>query len=260
MSTVNIEVQLGLQGKTVLLTGGLGSLGRAQAEAFLKAGANLLLLDIPEHPQIEAVLAHLATLKAPGTVRYLGQDLGNLESSRQCIDELIAQAGCIHVLVNNAALVVNRPFESFSIAEYEEQMRVNCGSAFVLAQAVAPRMKSAGTGAIINFCSVTLSGHWSGYVPYVASKGAMLGLTKSLARELGPHGIRVNAISPGPVVSEAETRVFGDRAAQYEAWVLERQCLPSRIQPADIAASVLFLCSDGARMITGHNLEVNGGW
>ncbi len=246
--------------KNVLLTGGLGSLGRAQAEAFVAAGARLLLLDVPGHPQIDAVLTQLRERGGPGTVRYIGQDLADLAAAKERIEKLAAQVGRIDVLVNNAALIVNRPFESFSVAEYEEQMRVNCGSAFVLAQAVAPGMKAAGTGAIINFCSVTLSGHWSGYVPYVASKAAMLGLTKSLARELGPHGVRVNAISPGSVVSEAEVRVFGDRAEEYQAWVLDRQCLPTRIQPADIASSVLFLASDAARMITGHNLEVTGGW
>jgi NAD(P)-dependent dehydrogenase (short-subunit alcohol dehydrogenase family) len=121
-------------------------------------------------------------------------------------------------------------------------------------------MKARRAGSIINFCSVTLSGEWEGYVPYVASKGAMLGLTRSLARELGAHGVRVNAISPGAVVSDAERRVFGDRAAEYEAWVLKRQCLPRRIQPEDIASAVLFLAGDGARMISGHLLDVDGGW
>jgi NAD(P)-dependent dehydrogenase (short-subunit alcohol dehydrogenase family) len=157
-------------------------------------------------------------------------------------------------------MIINRPFESFSIAEYEEQMRVNAGAAFALTQAVAPGMKARKSGSIINFCSVALSGEWQGYVPYVASKGAMLGLTRSLARELGGYGVRVNAISPGAVVSEAETRVFGDRAADYEDWVLKRQCLPRRIQPEDIASAVLFLAGDGARMISGHVLEVSGGW
>src|SRR6202008_3519412 len=103
----------------------------------------------------------------------------------------------------------------FSLPEYEDQIRVNSSAAFVLVQAVAPEMKAKGYGKIINFCSITLNGRWDGYVPYVASKGAMLGLTKSLARELGPHGIRVNAISPGAVVSDAERRVFGDKLEDY---------------------------------------------
>jgi NAD(P)-dependent dehydrogenase (short-subunit alcohol dehydrogenase family) len=246
-------------GRTVLLTGGLGSLGRAQAEAFVAAGAHLLLLDRPDHDRIEEIIA-LIRAKGPGDIRYIGQDLSDLEGSRKTVAALDREVGGVEILVNNAAMIINRPFEAFSISEYEEQMRVNAGAAFALTQAVAPGMKARQSGSIVNFCSVTLSGEWEGYVPYVASKGAMLGLTRSLARELGGYGVRVNAISPGAVVSEAETRVFGDRAADYRAWVLKRQCLPRRIEPEDIASAVLFLAGDGARMISGHLLEVNGGW
>jgi NAD(P)-dependent dehydrogenase (short-subunit alcohol dehydrogenase family) len=248
-----------LAGQTVLLTGGLGSLGRAQAAAFVAAGARLLLLDRPDAERIEEIVASIR-VQGPGEVRYVGQDLRDLAGAQRTVTALAQELGGVDVLVNNAAQIVNRPFEDFSIGEYEEQMRVNAGAAFALTQAVAPHMKARRRGSIINFCSVTLSGEWQGYVPYVASKGAMWGLTRSLARELGSHGIRVNAISPGAVVSEAEARVFGDRAAEYESWVLQRQCLKTRIEPGDIAAAVVFLAGDGARMISGHVLEVNGGW
>lgn len=247
-------------GQKVLLTGGLGSLGRAQASAFLSAGADLILVDLPGHDRSEEILAGLTDATGRARLRFIGQDLGDLDASRARIAELCDELDGIDVLINNAALIINRPFEQFSIAEYDEQMRINAGAAFALTQAVAPGMKKKQAGAIVNFCSVTLSGEWDGYVPYVASKGAMLGLTRSLARELGRDGIRVNAISPGAVVSEAETRVFGDRAAEYRAWVLKRQCLARRIEPEDIASAVLFLASDQARMISGHLLEVDGGW
>jgi NAD(P)-dependent dehydrogenase (short-subunit alcohol dehydrogenase family) len=121
-------------------------------------------------------------------------------------------------------------------------------------------MKAKRYGKIINFCSLTLNGRWEGYVPYVASKGALLGLTKSLARELGPHGITVNAISPGAVVSDAEQRVFGDKLAEYAAWILESQSLKTRIQPDHIADAVLFLASPASDMISGHNLAIDAGW
>src|SRR5262249_17501368 len=156
---------------------------------------------------------------------------------------LADDVGGIDVLINNAALILNEPFETVALDDYERQVRINSSAAFALAQAVAPGMKAKGYGKIVNFCSVTLTGEWMGYAPYVASKGALFGLTKALARELGPHGVRVNAISPGAVVSEAEERVFGDRLAQYNAWVLERQCLKLRIQPQAIADAVLFLAS-----------------
>jgi NAD(P)-dependent dehydrogenase (short-subunit alcohol dehydrogenase family) len=97
-------------------------------------------------------------------------------------------------------------------------------------------------------------------VPYVASKGALLGLTHALARELGPHGITVNAIAPGAVVSEAENRVFADRLDEYNRFILDRQSLKSRIQPEDVANLAVFLASDAARMISGQNIGIDGGW
>lgn len=246
-------------GKTVLITGALGTLGTAQTEAFAAHGARLLLLDLPADPRGDKRADEVAARHGVDA-RYVGQDLGDLKGSEGLVRRLSDELGGIDVLVSNAALIINKPFEEFSIDEYEDQMRVNAAATFALARAVAPGMKAKRDGKIINFCSVTLNGRWDGYVPYVASKGAMLGLTKSLARELGPFNIRVNAVSPGAVVSEAENRVFGDRLQQYNDWILENQCLKQRIQPDDVAELVLFLASDRSRMITGQNIAIDGGW
>lgn len=239
-----------VSGKTVLLTGALGSLGRAQATAFAEVGAKLFLVDRPNLAEDGAAFA--ASLS---NAEYIGQDLGDLAASQARLGGL-----GVEILINNAALIINRPFEEFSLQEYEDQIRVNSSAAFALVQACAPAMKQKRYGKIINFCSITLNGRWDGYVPYVASKGAMLGLTKSLARELGPYGICVNAVSPGAVVSEAEARVFGERLQQYNDWILENQSLKSRIQPEHIADLVLFLASSASDMVTGQNLAVDGGW
>lgn len=237
-------------GRTVLITGALGSLGRAQVLAFARAGASVMLLDRPEHPDAASFVAEVG-----GGSIYIGQDLADLAATEATVAALD-----VHVLVHDAAIIVNRPFQDFSAGEFEEQMRVNVGALFALTRAVTPGMKARGEGRIISFASVTLTGQWDGYVPYVASKGAIVGLTKSLARELGPHGIRVNAIAPGAVVSDAETRVFGDKAVEYDAWVLRNQCLKSRIQPEAIADLVLFLASPLADMITGQVVHCDGGW
>ncbi|PBB41981.1 3-ketoacyl-ACP reductase [Mesorhizobium sp. WSM3866] len=248
-----------LAGRKVLLTGGLGSLGRAQAVTLARDGARVLVLDRPDIGDAEQTVAGLAG-QARGDIAFVGCDLNRLTDAEAAVAALAAKEGGIDILINNAALIINRPFEQFSLAEYEDQIRVNSSAAFALARACAPGMKAKGYGKIVNFCSITINGRWDGYVPYVASKGAMLGLTKSLARELGPHGIRVNAVSPGAVVSEAEARVFGDRLKQYNDWILENQSLKTRIEPDNVAELVLFLVSPASDMISGQNIAIDGGW
>ena len=230
----------------VLVTGGLGTIGRALVHRFAAEGHRVTILDRPE-------------AAPPPGMGWLGVDLNDLAAT-EARARAFAAANPVDILINNAALIINKPHEEFSLVEYEDQIRVNSSAAFALARTCAPGMKAQGWGRILNLTSITLNGQWDGYVPYVASKGAMLGLTKGLARELGRHGITVNAIAPGAVVSEAENRVFADRIDEYNAMVLDRQCLKTRLQAEDVAALALFLASDGARMITGQNLAIDGGW
>lgn len=230
----------------VLITGGLGTIGRAMAGRFAQAGHRVTVLDRPGGA-------------APAGMGWLGVDLNDLAAAETAVAGLAA-ADPVDVLINNAALIINKPHEDFTLPEYEDQIRVNSSAGFVLARACSPGMKARGWGRIVNLTSITLNGQWDGYVPYVASKGALLGLTKGLARELGRHGITVNAIAPGAVVSEAENRVFADRLQEYNDMVLDRQCLKSRLQADDVAALALFLASDAARMITGQNIAIDGGW
>jgi NAD(P)-dependent dehydrogenase (short-subunit alcohol dehydrogenase family) len=235
-----------LSGKHALITGGLGTIGQAFAVGFATAGAKVTILDRPGSA-------------VPAGVGWLGVDLNDLAVAEAAVAQAAAGQP-VDILINNAALIINKPHEDFTLAEYEDQIRVNSSAAFALARACAPAMKAKGWGRIINLTSITLNGQWDGYVPYVASKGAMLGLTKGLARELGKHGITVNAISPGAVVSEAENRVFADKLDEYQAWVLDRQGLKARIQPEDVANLAVFLASDAARMISGQNIAIDGGW
>ena len=244
-----------LEGRKVLLTGGLGSLGRAQATKFSRGGTRVVVLDRPDSANSEARVAELGK-----NVSFMGCDLNDLEKAQKIVAEAAEDIGGFDILINNAALIINRPYEDFSLQEYEDQIRVNSSAAFALTVICAKAMKEQGWGKIINFTSVTLKGILDGYVPYVASKGAMLGLTKSLARELGPYGISVNAVAPGAIVSEAEARVFGYKAGEYNQWVLNQQCLKKRIKPEDVAELVHFLASPASDMISGQNIAIDGGW
>jgi NAD(P)-dependent dehydrogenase (short-subunit alcohol dehydrogenase family) len=241
-----------LVGKSVLITGALGTIGTAMVARYAEEGATVIASDRPN--------AEIADGKLVEGVRYLGMDLNDLAGTEREVLALAETVGGIDILVNNAAFVVNKPHEEFSIAEYEEEIRVNSSAAFVLSRACSVHMKRKKYGKIVNLTSLTLTGHWEGFVPYIASKGAMYGLVKGMARELGHHGINVNGISPGAVVSDAEWRHFGERREAYHQWILERQSLKRRIEPIDIAHLAVFLSSPQADLISGQNIHCDGGW
>ncbi len=242
-------------GKNVLLTGALGTVGRAMVARYAEEGAKIIALDRPDAENPQALLDGIVK-----GVRYFGCDLNDLAGTEKAVTALAEEVGGIDILINNAAYVVNKPHEEFSIAEYEDEVRINSSAAFVLMRVCAKHMKAKKAGKIINMTSLTLTGHWDGFVPYVASKGAMYGLVKSMARELGVHGINVNGINPGAIVSEAEWRHFGDNREKYHQWILENQSLKRRIEPVDIANAAVFLCSEQAALITGQDIHVDGGW
>ncbi|RQR32207.1 MULTISPECIES: SDR family oxidoreductase [unclassified Burkholderia] len=244
-----------LSGKKVLVTGALGTIGRALVARFAEEGATVIALD---RPGVEGAQETLG--KFGSDVRYFGCDLNQLSATEAAVSALAEEVGGIDVLVNNAALVIMKPFEQFSIEEYEDQVRINSSAAFVLARACSGAMKARRYGKIVNVTSLTLTGQWDGYVPYIASKGALFGLIKGLARELGAHGVNVNGISPGAVVSEAEFRDRADSREQYNNWILERQSLKRRIEAVDVANLALFLASPQSDLITGQNIQIDGGW
>lgn len=242
-------------GKTLLLTGALGTVGRAMVARYAEEGAKIIALDRPDAENPQALLDGIVK-----GVRYFGCDLNDLAGTEKAVTALAEEVGGIDILINNAAYVVNKPHEDFSIAEYEDEVRINSSAAFVLMRVCSKHMKAKKAGKIINMTSLTLTGHWDGFVPYVASKGAMYGLVKSMARELGVHGINVNGINPGAIVSEAEWRHFGDNREKYHQWILENQSLKRRIESVDIANAAVFLCSEQAALITGQDIHVDGGW
>ena len=243
-----------LEGKNVLITGALGTIGQALVARYAAEGARVIASDRPDASDPQAVLDKIAP-----DIRYFGCDLGDLDGLETAARDLADEVGGIDVLVNNAALVIFKPHDEFSIQEYEDQVRVNSSAVFVLSRVCAQHMKAKRYGKIVNITSLTLTGRWSGYVPYIASKGAMYGLIKGMARELGEHLINVNGISPGAVLSEAEFRDRGDQREEYHQWVLENQSLKRRIEPVDIANLAIFLSTSQSDLITGQNIQVDAG-
>ncbi len=244
-----------LAGKNVLITGALGTIGQALVAGYAAEGANVIALDRPDAANAQETLDAIAS-----GVRFFGCDLNDLEELERRATELAEEVGGVDVLVNNAALVIFKQHDEFTIAEYEDQVRVNSSAVFVLSRACSVAMKKKRYGKIVNITSLTLTGRWDGYVPYIASKGAMYGLIKGMARELGEHLINVNGISPGAVLSDAEFRDRGDKREEYHQWVLENQSLKRRIEAVDIANLAVFLSTSKADLITGQNIQVDGGW
>ena len=179
-------------------------------------------------------------------------DLNDLPALKRESAALAAEMDGFDFLVNNAAIDPVAPIEAYSIEEFLAVQTINAHAAFVLCQTLAPHMKRKGAGAIVNVLSVILSGGWADKVPYAMSKGALLGLTRSLARELGP-------VSPGAIPTELEHKHYRDGRAAFDQWVISRQSLPVRSDIRDVADAVLYLLSPLSRFITGQELHVNGG-
>ncbi|MDN3697498.1 SDR family oxidoreductase [Vibrio cortegadensis] len=249
-----------LNGKKALITGALGSLGRAETEAMLEQGADLYILDLDSERGNEYIESIKGTLADGQHIEFIECDLSNLDNSYNVVKDLCEKVGGIDILVNNAAIMPHGAIEDISLDTFELAQRINTSAAYALIKAVVPFMKEKKEGRIVNFCSITMNGGWGDYSPYIASKGATLALTRTMARELGAWNILVNAVAPGAIPSEAEQKVFGDKWEEYNEWVLEHQSLKHRGDPKDIGDMVVFLSSEESRFMTGQNLHVNGGW
>jgi 3-oxoacyl-[acyl-carrier protein] reductase len=254
-----MPVNVDMRDKKVLLTGGAGGLGTAITLAFIEAGARVLALDV-DRAKGQRLLAECGSLAStmPGSVRLVNGDLADLDATAELVGEIGREEGGIDVLINNAAIYPSRSIEDYSMEELDAVQRVNVQAAIVCVRAVLPAMKQKAAGRIINVASVTLSGGWANLLPYVTSKGALVGMTRALARELGPFGITVNCVSPGAFPTDAE-KIHPDPNG-YNSFILDRQSVKRRGRPEDIANAMLFFASDASSFVTGQTLNVDGGW
>jgi 3-oxoacyl-[acyl-carrier protein] reductase len=249
----------GLDGKTALITGGAGGIGLAICEALLESGGRVFLHDLPTSNGVSKARS-LCQRFGDDRAIFIAGDLNDLPALARESAQLAAQVDGFDFLVNNAAVDPVAPIEAYSIEDFLAVQTVNAHAAFVLCQALAPYMKRKSAGAIVSVMSVVLSGGWPEKVPYAMSKGALLGLTRSLARELGPHNIRVNAVSPGAIPTEMEHKHYAANGREaYDQWAISKQSLPFRSDIRDVADTVVYLLSPLSRFMTGQELHVNGG-
>ncbi|MDQ0839923.1 SDR family NAD(P)-dependent oxidoreductase [Sphingomonas faeni] len=245
-----------MKGRTILYTGAAGGLGLATTLLLMRRGATVVAVD--NDPAKIAALTEAAAGIDTGRLVVSTADLSDLAGFRTELDRLVADLGGFDVVINNAAIYPSKPFEEYSIEEHQFVQRINVDAGIVAVQAALPGMRARGFGRIINISSITISGGWANLSPYVASKGALLGLTRAWAREFGVHGITVNAIAPGAFPTDAE-KIHTDPAG-YERMVLDAQAIKRRGSAEDIAAAIAFFAADEAGFVTGQTLHVNGGW
>lgn len=238
-----------LRGKRVLVTGGGSGIGAGIVRGFAAQGADVTFFDVSEADSREVA----------GEVgaRFERVDLTDIADTQARIAGLVAEGGAFDVLVNNAANDDRHGIDEVTEEYWDNRVSVNLKHLFFCAQSVIPGMREKGGGAIVNLGSIS----WHLALPqltlYQTCKAAIEGLTRSLARELGPDNIRVTCVVPGNVRTPRQLKWY---TPEGEAEIVAAQCLKGRLVPDDIAAMVLFLTSDDARLMTGHEYFVDAGW
>jgi len=241
-----------LEGKRVLITGGGSGIGAGIVEGFVRQRCDVVFFDIADEPSNQ-----LVTGLGGETLRYERVDLTDIEAAQATIRRLADEGGAFDVLVNNAGNDDRHDWEQVTPAYWDQRMAVNLKHLFFCSQAVVPGMRAKGGGVIVNFGSIS----WHLGIPelavYQTAKAGIEGMTRALARELGPDGIRVNCVVPGNVRTPRQLQWY---TPEGEAEIVAAQCLKGRLVPEDIASLVLFLASDDARLMTGHEVFIDAGW
>lgn len=245
-----------LAGKTILYTGAAGGLGLQTTLHMLRTGAKIVAVDND--------LAKIADLRGAAEIEHLSGlrievlDLADLANLRTSLERIAREVGGFDVVVNNAAIYPSKPFEEYSIEEFQLVQRINVDAGIVCVQVALPHMRAKGWGRIINLSSITSTGGWANLTPYVQSKMAVVGLARAWAREFGKYGITVNAVAPGAFPTDAE-KIHPDLEG-YTRRIYDHQAIQRRGNAEDIANAIMFLASDASSFITGQTINVDGGW
>lgn len=247
---------LSVAGRVILMTGAAQGIGRVVARALADQGAAVVVAD-RNHDKAEATAAEIRT--AGGAALALAVDVAVAESVAAMATAAEQWQGRIDVLINNAALfstLTMQPFDQIPLDVWEAVQRVNVTGPFLCARAVVPGMKARGLGRIINVSSGAVTLGRPNYLHYTTSKAALIGMTRSMARELGAFGITVNAVLPGSVETEIARETV---TPETKRRIVDMQCIPRGQVPDDLVGIMTFLSSDGSSFITGQSITVDGG-
>jgi 3-oxoacyl-[acyl-carrier protein] reductase len=237
------------------VTGAGGGLGGGICSALASVGATVTAVDVAREKAervVESVSPNGASCIA------LEADVSDRFSVEEMVKRVAGEVGGVDILVNNAAIYPSRPWTEIREEEWDQVLAVNLKGYFLCARATFPYMKDRGHGRVINVASITFLIGFANLLDYASSKGGVVGFTRTLAREVGPEGITVNAISPGAFPTDAE-KIHPDPEG-YNRWVLDQQSIKRRGTPEDVGNLVAFLASDAASFITGQTIEIDGGW
>jgi D-xylose 1-dehydrogenase len=245
-----------LSSRIVLITGGATGIGESLVRNFAHQGARVAFLDIQDEPARELCRA-LAAEGCPAP-SYIHCDLTDIDALRTAVQRIVKAYGTIDVLINNAANDQRHNSEDVTPEFWEQCMAVNLRPHFFTIQAVVPAMRAAGRGAIVNLSSIAWMVPAVGLPVYNTAKAAIVGLTRTMAHELGPENIRVNCVLPGGIATERQQRLW--YTPEYVAGMIARQALKRTLVPDDVARLVLFLAADDSSAITNQSYIVDGGW
>ncbi|HYM32862.1 MAG TPA: SDR family oxidoreductase [Candidatus Cybelea sp.] len=245
-----------LKDRSVLVTGGASGIGASIVEHFAEQGARVAFIDMAE-AEGEALVDRVAKAgHAPPL--FLKADLRETAALRAGAADAAARNGVIRVLVNNAARDDRHDTADVTPEYWDERMATNLRHMFFAAQAVVPGMIAAGGGAIVNFSSISFMRAAGDMPVYVTAKSAVIGLTRSLARDFGKHNIRVNTVVPGWIMTERQIALWLTPEGERE--LLAGQCLKEKLYPPDVARMVLWLSAEDSRLVSAQSFIVDGGW
>ncbi|WP_084861030.1 SDR family NAD(P)-dependent oxidoreductase [Salibaculum halophilum] len=242
-----------LDGASVFITGGGSGIGAALTEGFLRQGARVAFVGRSDATDFVDRMA----AETGNRPLFIQCDITDIPALRAAMEQAAAANGPIRALVNNAANDQRHTTDEVDEAFWDWMMAINLKAYFFACQAVLPGMKALGGGSIVNFTSISYMMGNSGYPLYTTANSGINGLTRSLAREHGPDGVRVNALAPGWVLTDKQLELWAEPAAL--AAHMDRQCLKEHLKPQDIVEATLFLASRSSRMMTGQAMAVDGG-